>query len=236
VTTSGAPAPALTVAGALPSGLTFTDNGDGTATLAGTPADGTAGDWTLELTATTGPLTATQTLTLKVKQAPAITSPASASFQVGVAGSFTVTTIGTPTPTLTISGTLPAGLSFTDNGDGTATIAGTPSAGADGTYTVTVNATNDLTDPPQDITLTVAPAASTGGGTSGTTDDDGSGTASGNGTDGTDGTGSLAHTGFAAGPEALAAVALMALGLALVVASATSRRLAVRVEDEDARP
>ena len=41
VTTTGTPAPALTETGALPTGVTFVDNGNGTATLAGTPASGT---------------------------------------------------------------------------------------------------------------------------------------------------------------------------------------------------
>ena len=42
---------------------------------------------------------------------------------------FTVTTAGTPTPAITVTGTLPAGVTFVDNGDGTATLAGTPAAG-----------------------------------------------------------------------------------------------------------
>ena len=42
-TTAGFPtATTLTKTGALPAGVTFTDNGDGTATLAGTPAAGPA--------------------------------------------------------------------------------------------------------------------------------------------------------------------------------------------------
>jgi hypothetical protein len=40
--------------------------------------------------------------------------------------SFTITTSGSPAPTLHRVGKLPKGLSFTDNHDGTATIAGTP--------------------------------------------------------------------------------------------------------------
>ena len=37
MTTTGFPISALTETGALPTGVTFVDNGDGTATLAGTP-------------------------------------------------------------------------------------------------------------------------------------------------------------------------------------------------------
>jgi hypothetical protein len=47
---------------------------------------------------------------------------------VGTAGTFTVVAhVGFPTATtLTEAGSLPAGVTFTDNGDGTATLAGTP--------------------------------------------------------------------------------------------------------------
>lgn len=160
VAASGAPAPALTVGGTLPAGLTFVDNGDGTATISGTPQVAAAGDHQVVVTATSGALPGVdQTLTLKVKQVPAFTSPASATFQVGVAGTFTVTAVGVPTPTLALTGTLPPGLTYVDHGDGTATIAGTPAAGAAGSYTVSINATNDLTDPVQTIVVVVDPAA-----------------------------------------------------------------------------
>src|SRR5262249_46474359 len=53
VTTSGAPPPAIARGGAaLPSGVTFADNGDGTGTLSGTPAFGTSGSYALTFTAT----------------------------------------------------------------------------------------------------------------------------------------------------------------------------------------
>ena len=74
--------------------MTFTDNGDGTATLAGTPAAGTGGSYPLTITAANGTAPdATQAFTLTVNQAPAITSGDSATaFTVGTAGTFTVTT------------------------------------------------------------------------------------------------------------------------------------------------
>jgi hypothetical protein len=85
--------------------------------------------------------------------APTITSAASASFQVGVAGTtFTVTTTGfvAGQPGITAAGPalvtpfppfLPPGVTFTDNTGGTATIAGTPSGGA-GSYAFTITANN----------------------------------------------------------------------------------------------
>ncbi|MCX7680516.1 MAG: hypothetical protein N2508_00875, partial [Anaerolineae bacterium] len=75
-------------------------------------------------------------------QAPAITSASSAVFFVGEAGSFTVTVTGIPTPTIAVSGTLPAGVTFTDNGNRTATLAGTPIAGTAGLYPLTFTASN----------------------------------------------------------------------------------------------
>ena len=75
MTTTGFPTSALTETGALPTGVTFVDNGDGTATLAGTPAAGTGGTYALTITAANGVTPdATQSFTLTVDQAPAITS------------------------------------------------------------------------------------------------------------------------------------------------------------------
>ncbi len=91
-------------------------------------------------------------------QAPTITSAATTTFVAGTAGSFTVTTTGSPTPTLTVAGTLPGGVTFTNNGDGSATLAGTPAAA--GTYGLTFTAANGVSpDFTQSFTLTVGPAA-----------------------------------------------------------------------------
>ena len=165
VTTTGNPTPSLSKNGALPSGVTFNDNGDGTATLAGTPAAGSAGSYPITITAANGVGSdATQSFTLTVQpppQSPAITSANSASFTVGQNGSFTVTSTGNPTPSLTESGSLPSGVSFTDNGDGTATLAGTPAAGSAGSYPITITAANGVgSDATQNFTLTVQPPPS----------------------------------------------------------------------------
>ncbi|OWK41907.1 Fibronectin type III domain protein [Fimbriiglobus ruber] len=157
-------ATALTESGTLPVGVTFHDNGDGTATLAGTPAAGTGGTYTLTVTAANGVTPdATQTYTLTVNEPPTITSAAATTLTVGTAGAFTVATAHDfpAATTLTESGTLPTGITFVDNGDGTATLAGTPAAGAGGTYTLTVTAANGVTpDATQAFTLTVDEAPS----------------------------------------------------------------------------
>ncbi|MDQ1744256.1 MAG: hypothetical protein QOE23_2595, partial [Pseudonocardiales bacterium] len=163
-TTAGYPtATTLTETGALPSGVSFTDNGNGTATIAGTPAAGTAGSYPLTITASNSAGSTQQSFTLTVNPAnasPVITSADHTTFTVGSAGSFTVTTVaGYPTATtLTKTGTLPVGVSFTDNGDGTATIAGTPAAGSAGSYPLTISATNATGTRQQSFTLTVVPA------------------------------------------------------------------------------
>jgi hypothetical protein len=91
--------------------------------------------------------------------APAITSTGASTFRARVANSFTVTTTGTPTPTLSEIGALPTGVTFTDNGDGTATLAGTPAAGTVGSYPLTIHAVNGTSpDASQNFTLTVRSA------------------------------------------------------------------------------
>jgi hypothetical protein len=162
VTTSGRPRPALTLEGDLPAGITFTDNGDGTATLAGAPDAGTGSAYPVTLHAgnEVSP-DATQDVTLTVTEAPTITSPETAGFRLGTNRSFTVTTAGGfPTDvTLSLAGDLPTGVTFTDNGDGTASVAGTPAAGTVGDHQVTVTAANEAESSTQDLTLTVARAA-----------------------------------------------------------------------------
>jgi predicted secreted protein len=160
VTTDGGfPAPALSENGALPSGVSFVDNHDGTATLSGTPATGTAGSYGITITGATGTAPdATQNFTLIVLGPPSITSVNNTTFAVSAVGSFTVTTSpGDPgATTIGESGALPTGVTFTDNGDGTATLGGTPAAGTTGSYPLTITAGNGVgTDASQSFTLTV---------------------------------------------------------------------------------
>ena len=164
VTTSGSPTPTISESGALPGGMKFADNGNGTATLSGTPAAGTVGTYPLTFTATNGVSpNATQNFTLTVDAPAAITSASSTTFAVGDTSSFTVRASGSPTPAITESGTLPSGLSLKDNGNGTATLSGKPAAGSQGSYPVVLAATNGVgTAATQNFTLTVGnPVAAT---------------------------------------------------------------------------
>ena len=162
VSATGVPTPALTSLGALPSGVTFQDNGNGTATLSGTPSAGSNGTYPLTITANNGVSpNANQSFTLKVTQAPAITSGSSTTFTAGTSDSFTVTTNGNPTDTLSETGTLPSGVSFVDNGNGTGTLSGDPASTAGGVYPITFGASNGVGSPAsQSFTLTVNAAPS----------------------------------------------------------------------------
>jgi hypothetical protein len=65
-----------------------------------------------------------------------ITSPNTTDAVVGSAFSFTVTTSGSPTPSITEHGTLPEGVIFADNDDGTALISGSPGLARDFHFTI----------------------------------------------------------------------------------------------------
>ena len=72
---------------------------------------------------------------------PAFTSAAQATATVGTSFSFSVTTSGSPVPTLKKKGTLGRGLRFTNNHNGTATLSGVPKTAATGIHHVTFVAT-----------------------------------------------------------------------------------------------
>jgi hypothetical protein len=163
VTATGTPAPTVTVTGALPAGVTFNP---ATRQFTGTPAATAGGTYELVVTATGAGSPAVQNFTLTVNQPPRVTSAAAATFRIGTAGTFTISTTGFPAASITPSA-LPPGLSLSDNGDGTATISGTPT-GSGARYQITLVASNGVTVPAtQTLTLTVgeAPAITSGSAT-----------------------------------------------------------------------
>ena len=94
--------------------------------------------------------------------APNITSANSTTFRVGVAGTFTVTTTGNPPSSLSEAGALPSGVTFVNNGSGSATLSGTPAAGTSGTFPFTITASNGVVpNAVQLFTLTVSSASTT---------------------------------------------------------------------------
>lgn len=164
VTTSGSPSPSLSESGALPTGVTFSDNRDGTGELAGAAAAGTAGVYPITLSASNGfggPASQSFTLTVTAAtSAPAITSVSADTETFGVAFSFPITTSGYPVPTLKKTGNLPAGVTYTDNGDGTGTVSGTPAKAAIGAYAITLTAKSSAGTLTQTFTLTITKAPS----------------------------------------------------------------------------
>jgi hypothetical protein len=162
VTTSGYPTASISESGALPTGVTFVDNGNGTATLGGIPAQGSSPSWPIIITAMNGTApNATQGFTLTVTGGlpNGITSAATTTFTVGTPGYFLVNTNFTPIATnITETGTLPSGVTFTNYLNGTAVLAGTPAAATNGSYPLTVTASNGTQSVSQSFTLTVSPA------------------------------------------------------------------------------
>ncbi len=90
--------------------------------------------------------------------APHIVSANTTTCFIGAICSFEVNASGTPVPSLSESGSLPSGITFVDNGDGTATLGGTAAPGTAGTYSLVITAHNIVPpDSTQNFTLRVVP-------------------------------------------------------------------------------
>jgi hypothetical protein len=154
VTTTGFPAPALSLVGKLPAGVTFNA---ATGVLSGTPS--TVGTYTLHLTAHNGiGKDATQTFTLIVGTAPAFTSGASATFTAGSRGVFTIKAGGSPKAVLSEDpgDLLPRGITFNA---ATGVLSGIAGALTGGVYTLHFTAHTGVgADATQMFTLTVKQA------------------------------------------------------------------------------
>jgi len=157
VTTCTTAAP-LIKAAHLPAGLYLVNNGNGTATVSGTP--GTR-DWGIYAAAITvvviGQPLATQSLTLTVDNAPSFKSKPEVTAHTGTDFSYPITTLyGYPVPTITTASVLPTGMSLVDNGNGTGSLTGTPGPSAGGVYPITITASNGIGSPVNQVfTLTV---------------------------------------------------------------------------------
>jgi hypothetical protein len=132
----------------LPQGLRLVDNHNGTATISGTP-------WVKDLSQQSatiraivkGQTKANQVFDFTLDQAPKFKSRAKYLAMAGVTFAYPVTTrYGYPAPTITTSD-LPAGVTLTDNHNGTASLTGTPGPTAGGVYPITITATNGVGSP-----------------------------------------------------------------------------------------
>src|SRR5258706_3544772 len=147
VTATDADADHVTLsASGLPSGATFVDNADNTATFHWTPSFTQSGAYTLTFTGNDGHggvTTATSVVTvLEVSgggnHAPVVTVAPSLSVNEGAALTFTVTATDADADHVTLSASgLPPGATFVDNGNNTGTFHWTPSFTQSGAYTLT---------------------------------------------------------------------------------------------------
>jgi hypothetical protein len=178
ITTTGTPTVTLSQTG-MPGWATFTDNGNGSATLSGTPPLSGETD-TFTIGAQNAASSVSQNFTLLVAAPPALPVFATATSDtvpIHESISFTISAAGSPSPAITETGALPTGVNF-NGGTGSASLSGTPTTS--GSFPITLTATN-IAGPPvtQNFVLTVnpqstpavtspsgvSPACSTSGGT-----------------------------------------------------------------------
>lgn len=139
----GDPVPAVGV-DRLPAGLKLVAHADGSATLSGTPS-GPPGPSTVEVRAQSAVGSTVESLTVTIQQVPAFVGRGPVVLAGGVYGAVLIRTVGYPAPSIGLEGDLPAGVTFVDNGDGTATIAGAPVSGP-ASAPVTLTAVNVVAD------------------------------------------------------------------------------------------
>jgi hypothetical protein len=123
-------------------GLTFKDNGNGTATIGGTPPFPVDNAFCLSggpcgITAASSQGTVVQQFTINIVSAPPAFPgpPPSATFVAGIFNQVVLTSFGAITPVSWNISAAPSCLNLTDNGDATAKLSGTPPLDAAGTFT-----------------------------------------------------------------------------------------------------
>jgi uncharacterized repeat protein (TIGR01451 family)/CSLREA domain-containing protein len=143
-----------------PAWLTFTDNGNGTATLTGTPTNSEVGSHNVVLQVTDGDATVQQSFTITVantNDAPTFTSTPVTTATEDSAYTYNVTTADVDVgDSLTITApTKPAWLTLTDNGNGTAVLSGTPTNDHVGSHNVVLEVSDGTATGQQSFTITV---------------------------------------------------------------------------------
>jgi large repetitive protein len=155
--TRGFPVPVITQSGTLPTGVTFTPLGNGTARLTGIPAAGTGGVYPIGIGGANSAGAASEIFTLTVDESPTISSATSVTFTHGQFNTFTVTT-GHAYPAvtgITQGGRVPTGVSFVYTGGGEGVLSGTQGAAQTVPDRVTFTATNGVAYGKQTFTLNV---------------------------------------------------------------------------------
>ncbi len=151
----------LTITGTtLPGWLTFTDNGDGTAVLTGTPLQADVGANAVGLSVTDNlGLSDAQTYTIlvyAVNDAPVFTSTQSNdTLQAGKLFSSTITVTDAENDNIMFNTDMPTWLLLTNQGDGKALLRGMPMLEALGSNSVTIVATDGQAEVSQSFTIEV---------------------------------------------------------------------------------
>lgn len=154
--------------GSLPNGLTGNAESDGKGfTISGTPSAGTAGSYTLTVTAANSAGSASAVVTVNVSSPVVPPSPSAPvlsgqSFSLNAKENeaitaLTITATSGENLTWSATGTLPNGLTGISGADGMSfTISGTPLAGTAGDYTYTVTARNSAGESSAAVSITVS--------------------------------------------------------------------------------
>jgi hypothetical protein len=130
--------------------LTFTDNGDGTGLLTGSPGAADVGVHPVTLEAFDGVDSITQAfaITVGANSAPVFTSTPPLSVREGEPYVYEITAEDPDNDPIEITApTRPVWLSFTDLGNGTALLSGTPGTGDVGDHNVQLQASDDIAAP-----------------------------------------------------------------------------------------
>jgi hypothetical protein len=136
------------------------DNGNGTWNYTPATNDDTAVSFSYSITDGTDTVAGSATLdTTPVNDAPIVTSSAVTAATEDAAYSYTITTGDVDGDALTITApTLPAWLTLIDNGDGTATLSGTPTNAEVGAHSVVLEVSDSAATGTQNFTLNVSGA------------------------------------------------------------------------------
>lgn len=145
-----------------PAWLTITDNGDGTALFTGTAPEiaGELEEFDVTLNVSNGSYDADQSFVITVltaNTAPEFTSVAPLSNVQNIPLVYNVTTVDAENDVLTITApTLPSWASFVDNGDGTATVTGTPTTTSVLGFQFVLKVTDGMFEAVQDFRVSVS--------------------------------------------------------------------------------
>ena len=124
-----------------------------TGVLSGKPT--VAGTYNVTVTASNIYGSASKTYTVTVSLGAKIATNSLPNGSEGSPYTATITTTGTLPIALNVTSALPSGLAFTDNGNGTGTLTGTPGVGTAGTHSVTVTASNSYGGDSKTYTLKI---------------------------------------------------------------------------------